>query len=453
MRISLIPTFIILFTTAAMAQKTGLTVESHWGEHLQHAKPALSLYNCVYLNSKTYFEYEPFQQESVFYPDIERSQLNAFFFEMDANKSLHPVQDTTTIKSLFLKTDFRTEFSPIIHVDRTDQGLQNGILSSTYTISCKIDDVAYTSAIETTCLYNDWCGVKSTLVADSTLENAVLFTESGLDGIYANVFFISFNRASKKLEITKKAITYSELGMSGTSKISVTNYANKFRFNGQAGTIHCFNIDNDSKLGVAAFLYDIKSKTVVIQSKEFSKDEIAILPEFNEVNIKFYMERNQMNFFINQYRCKISRGKKSNTRLDSGKSPDILFVGINRNETESRVFKGCDKNLDFVFKENDEFLFVFNGHSGYSLKPDNIDNIEAHKFYLTLLHFSQNTESAYSIPLVENTSNNQAFEDVTYLVPSDQSISTGIKLFIYLSGDPYSGSVDYRLGELSIKTN
>lgn len=453
MRIPLIATFVILLTNNVTAQKDSLTFESNWGEYERLSIPVQSLYNCVSLNSKMYFEYEPFQQESVFYPDIERSQLNAFFFEMDANKRLHPVKDTTTIKSLFLKTDFRTEFSPVIHVDRTDLGSRNGVLSNTYSISCKIDNVVHTSVIETTCKDLDWYGVKSTLVADSTLENAVLFTESGLDGIYANVFFISFNRISNKLEVTKKAITYSELGLHGTSIVAVTNYSNEFRFHGQAGTVHCFNIDQDSKLGVAAFLYDIKNKTVAVQAKEFSKDEISILPEFNEVNIKFYMEQDQMNFFINQYRCKMSQGKKSNTQLDSGTSPDVLFVGIKQNAIESRVFEGCDENLDFILKENDEFLFVFNGKSDHPLRPDNVDNIGVYKLYLTVLHFSKNTASAYYVPLVENTPKNGAFEDVTCFIPLDQSISTGINMFIYLSGDPYSGSVDYRLGELIIKTN
>lgn len=420
--------------------------------------PLEGLYNYYTINGDEYFNYTPIQEKSVFYPDIERSKINDLYYRLDSNYNFIHVNDEKKREELFYHTDFRTEFSPYIHEERIKCNDIGDTTYTTYNISCELNEKIILKTIEIKSRTKKAFSPSSKMitapttriVSGSNEKQTILFTECNLNNVFAYIHFICLNENTLEFEIVTKPIFYSDLGLNGVSFIEVDNYNNEFKYDNFAGTFHCFNIDQSKSIGFSIIVYDTKNKSFNISSIQLDSNKVNILPEFNQISIKYHMEENQMNFFVNQFRNKMSQGEWTNTKLETENSADLIFLGLKNNRIETQTFKNSNENLEYVFKENDEFLFIYDKEPQFDLKKDDDHVSEKYKDYFTIRYLSKNIDYVKKIGILKDNSENRLFEEISYFAKKNQKISEGIELLVYFSGEYYSNTLDYKFARLNL---
>lgn len=446
---------ILLISFDASAQNE-IIIEQSWSQPSELPFDIMDGLYFTKIDGKNYSEFEIIQDESVFYPDIERSLNHTHFFEINQDLQLQIVSDSILTKNLFLKTDFRTEWSPFIHVERGYNSIEvvDGNWKHNWEISCQYEGETYTHNFSYNSAPNKWYGVRSSLVSDEEGFNAVFLGETCLEGIFAKVYFIHFQTENKKFEIIERVITYEELGFDVKSIQSVTNYADQeFRYNGKLGLFYRFNIDNSNGLGLSTFLFDITNNSVQINSTKIHDSIFPILDEFNEVDAKIKIHDNSIDYFVRLYRGKISKGKESNTILDSESGQDVLYLKFDSSGySEIQNFSGTRKtyNLQKTIRINDEFLFI------YDKKPEGLKIDETIKtgkesnFKLWLIQFSTNKTILYEIGLNYLKLDKSIHETYYSFMESNNS---EIEIIAFLNGGMFEPTKHYLIGKINITTN
>jgi hypothetical protein len=404
------------------------------------------------IEGKLYSEFEILQDESVFYPDIERSENHAKFLEINKNLQLKQVSDTTLSKNLFLKTDFRTEWSEFIHVERGYNSDKNddGNWTHNWEVNCNYGGEAYTENFSYRSISSKWHGVRSSLVSDESGLNAVFLGHSCLDGVFAKIYFIHFNPATRKIELIEKDLTYADLGYNSQNIVAVSNYSNEFRLGNLPGMLLSFNLDNSSALGISTLIFDLETNEIKISSKKISDSELPIIKEFNEISAEINIYGNTINYFIHQYRGKISQGDESNTTLNSESSNDILYLEYeNGIYSDAKNFSGVRKtyHLQKSVRLNNDFIFV------YDKEPEDLEVDEKKivgkdsKIKLWIVQYSANRTVLYEVGFNYSKLDKSIFENYLSFVKIDNS---SFQIIVYLSGDMFEPTKDYLIGKINI---
>lgn len=450
MRKSILQIFLLLSLTASA--QNDLIIEQRWSQ--PDTLPFFVMEGLYFdeVDSKLYSEFEILQDESVFYPDIERSSSHAKFIEINDRLNLEVVTDTNLVDELFLKTDFRTEWSPLINVERgynstkseDENWRHRWIVNASYQGQQFVDSIFYQSSP------NRWYGVRSSLVSDESGLNAVFIGHSCIENVFAKVYFIHLNPTSKKFDIVEKEVTYEDLGYNASSIVAVTNYSNEFKINNSPGILTCFNIDNSSAIGISTIVFDLNKNEFKINSKKIDNSFLDIITEFNEVNVDIQSTDNSINFFINQYRCKISQGNESNTALDSESSKDILYLKYeNGNLSQAQNFKEVRKShhLQKKLKINDDFIFIYDKEPEDTQfdEKKHIGSDSALKLWL--VHCSENRKILYEVGFEYSNLDPSIFENyLSFIELNDSSID----IIVYLSGDMFEPTKEYLIGKINI---
>lgn len=444
---------LLLITFKASAQKD-LVIDQVWsnpdklsfniGEGLHFTK----------IDGMFYAEFETLEDESVFYPDIQRSEIQAKFLEINKDNKLQVVSDSIFNKKLFLKTDFRTEWSEFIHVDRGYNSVKNedGNWTHNWKVSCNYEGVTYTETFSYRSAPNRWYGVKSSLVSDESGLNAVFVGQTNLDGFFAKVIFIHFHPDLKRFEIIEKEIAYNEIGFHSNLIQPVTNYADhEFRLKDKPGLFFRFNLDNSSNLGLSTFLFDLTHDKVEIYSKQIDSTIFPILTDFNEVDSEIQVDGNSINYFVRLYRGKISQGNESNTNLSSESGEDVLYLKFEEGKySEIQNFSDTRKTYHLLktLRLNDEFIFIYDRYPKDIVYDKMIKIGNESKFKLWIVQFSNDLTTIYEIGFDYMKLNKSIKESYLSFTESDNST---IEIIVYLSGDMFEPTKDYLIGKINIR--
>jgi hypothetical protein len=446
---------LLLISQYGMAQSE-LSIEQRWSE--SEELPFLVMGSSLYfskVNGSHYAEFDIQETEenvsSVFYPDIERSMLHASFLMINDDLKLIPIIDSTLTQELFLKTDFRTEWSPAIYegdcsaVDNSD-----GTRTYDQEIICNYGGKSYYENVSYTMLPFEWNLVTSSIISDESGLNAVYFCPINHKDIFARVFFIHFNSNQQKIEIEEKKILNKDLGFDANKILPVTNYADhEFRMNDKPGLLFRFNLDSSSYLGLSTFLFDLAANEVKIQSIQLNEQNLSLLNDFNEVPATINVNSEYIDYFVRLTRTKITKRGVSNTQLDSRSGEDILYIKLeDGNYKETRKFLGLRKNYHLLHysRLHDDFIFI------YDKKPEEIEFDKTiirgknSKFKLWVVQFSGNTKTLYEIGFdykeIDSSINDTYFTFST----ADSTIN----IIAYLSGSMFEPTKDYLIGKINI---
>lgn len=448
-------TLILLISFDASAQNE-IIIEQSWSTPSELPFNLREGWYFTEIDGKYYSQFEPLEDNSVFYPDIERSASHAQFLEIDQDLHLQIVSDSLLAQELFLKTDFRTEWSPFIHVDRgyNTSDDTDGNWSHNWEVSCQYQGESFIENFSYTSAPNKWYGVRSSLVSDEEGLNAIFLAEIGLDGVFAKVYFIHFHPEKHAFDIIERTITYEDLGFEAMSIQSTLNYSDhEFRYNGKPGLLYSFNIDHSAALGLSTLIFDVTNNTLQIRSKKIDNSIFPILDEFNEVDVDITSNGNSMDYFVRLCRFKVSQGNESNTTLSVGSSQDILYLKFDaEGYSEIQNFSGTRKNFNLLKTKriHDEFLFLYN-EKPEGLKIDETINVgKSSRFKLWLVQFSPNNTILYEIGLDYRKLHKSIYEAYYSF---GESKNNEIELIVGLNGDMFEPTKNYLIGKLKFTIN
>jgi len=447
---------IILLISFDLSAQNEIIVEQSWS---QPDKLPFNIMDGLYftkIDGKYYAEFETLQDESVYYPDIERSLSHAQFFEINQDLQVQIVSDSVLSENLFLKTDFRTEWSPLIQVERGYNTVDDvdGNWRHNWEISCHYEGETFTHNFSYTSAPNKWYGVRSSLVSDEKGYNAVFLGETCLEGFFAKVYFIHFRTENKTFEIIEKNISYEDLDFNASIIQSVTNYADhEFRLEEKCGLFYRFNLDNSSAVGLTTFLFDVNKNEINIYSQKVDSTIFPILKDFNQVEAEIQVTGNTINYFVNLSRSKIGRGEDANTTLDPGSGIDVLFLKFeNESYSEIQNFTGTNNAfyLQKTIKLKDEFIFIYDKKPvGLKIDQEVVIGNDS-KFKLWIVQFSPNKTNLYEIGLNYLKLDKSINETYYSFVESNNS---EIEIIAFLNGGMFEPTKHYLIGTINITAN
>jgi hypothetical protein len=394
----------------------------------------------VSLKGSTYFPYESVETGMIIMTDIKRNINRATFFQLDETTlQFSPVKDEKILFDLFVRTNYKTEFNPMLFDD-------TWIYPSNYSykdrpiLEDKIVEIfRYDNGIK----YNDTICFKKqnfqeesflrTIISDTKSKKGVLLASTRIDQNLANLYFIEINAKNQTLETREQTILFEGLGFDYESIKLINTYDSEGVVDGKYHVTLFFNIDNDKKLGVSTIYFDFEKETFQIRSEVLIDHEKPLPKDFNEVYVERQSIIDELTYII-----------------QIPESNDLYTLSLNSEESNTEIFRNAVENLSNVFKEKDQFIFIYDG----LCKIDSFDqkkvttNPDSHDYDIVV--YSNQKSYLFRQSVARKSELNKSLIKNEVYAVEQQKISNGITFYYYFEGDWNDGISDYKMYEINL---
>lgn len=461
MRNTILLLFIFSLSVNGYGQETetpvqnNYTVEYKLGKKYRHKeKISVGLWPLTTFDNRSFFKYETQESSSVFYPDIGRSMEAANFYELDEESlKLTHVKDLDLSYQLYTVSDFRTEFNTM---SLDDQWIYNPYNRApkplldidTIDLFCYKDNRRYGDTIILTLRKEKFAAKSRGFASDIKTNKGVYYIHTGVDDDFMKLYFISIDEKQQRLVTKEQIIYYSDLGFEYESISLLSCYDENGTFNGRPYITLGFNLDEDKRLGISTVFFDLENETFEIKSS-LVLPEGEFIEDFNQMKIMRQSEEEELSYFIRLVRGKTTQGDQTNTPLDYGSSEDIIMISYNDSSEKVRYFKNAAYGLEHVFKQGDNFVFLYSGKTHQTEFSDTKDNSAKGSYNYDIVFFQGETKTLYRQPIYEKGTVEEHISYGSFYYNLNQVISEGIVFYIHFGGDYMSSEKDYRFAKVT----
>ncbi|NOQ71028.1 MAG: hypothetical protein GQ574_03440 [Crocinitomix sp.] len=432
---------LLLISFITQAQEVDLIINSTGGEASNFETPVAEISKSVVLNGKTYFAYESLEAMMVIMTDIKRNIGTATFFELDEiTMKLTRVTDKNLLYELFIRTHYKTEFNRMLFDDKW-------IYSENYSYKDRADVELKTVDVfryENGVKYNDtlyvekrsfdnpsYCGFT---ISDEKTQKGLLYTNTQVDTDFAKLFFIEIDHENEKLSTNEKVILYSELGFEYEHIELLESYDNDGMINGEHHITLFFNIDKGKKLGVSTIYIDFENETYHIRSEEIIDPERAFPEGMYTVYAKRQFSNGELTYF-----------------MEFSDSKNVYMLSLKSEGIETAIFRNAGPNLACVFKEADQYIFIYDGLCEIDTFAQESVTTLSESFDFDIVVYEDQKAHLYRQSLHQLNALQEYKQYGRIHAISDQNISDGITFYYSFKGDAYEDETDYNLYKFDLK--